>query len=128
AWQRSGARRTDGLRFFELADIGLTLAQEGQLRVAKVHRDGPMAKAGLKPGDAIVAVDGTAVADSDTARQRLRHAFVLGGAESTIRSDGKPLTFHVSFFGCHLPPPAPVKPGEPRREEEREDKEAHKRG
>lgn len=77
------------VRFFEVADVGLTL--EG-LKVTKVT--GPLATAGMKPGDVFTHVDGVAVADGEALRKALRRRYaILGYGAFQVQRDGKPLTF-----------------------------------
>src|SRR5262249_2719105 len=105
----TAAVRSDGLRFFALTDLGVVVTLDGQLTVSDIRQDCPLAKAGLKVRDEIVAIDGNAVTDAEMTRQHLRRAFVLGGTELSVRRDGKPLTLRVSFFNWRLPPVEPAK-------------------
>ena len=85
----SPTKRPLGLiRFFEVADVGLTL---DACKVTKVT--GPLAKAGVKPGDVFTHIDGVAVKDAEALRQALRRRYaILGYGAFTLTRDGKPLT------------------------------------
>jgi hypothetical protein len=99
------ARAEVGVQFFNLSDVGLNVDDE--LKVYSVRAASPLAKAGLKPGDTILAVDGEASASTDALRRQLRRAFVIGGAELTIRRGGETLTLTTTFLGWKLPPVTP---------------------
>lgn len=47
-------------------------ARAGKARVVRVDEGSPAARAGLRPGDALLALDGTPVADARAAREALR--------------------------------------------------------
>jgi hypothetical protein len=85
----SPTKRPLGLiRFFEVSDVGLTL---DALKVTKVA--GPLAKAGVKPGDVFTHVDGIAVKDAEALRKALRRRYaILGYGAFTLTRDGKSLT------------------------------------
>ena len=85
----SPGKRSFGLiRFFEVADVGLTL---DACKITKVV--GPLAKAGVKPGDVFTHVDGVAVKDAEALRKALRRRYaILGYGAFTLTRDGKPLT------------------------------------
>ena len=84
-----GEKRPLGLiRFFEVSDVGLTL---DACKVTKVA--GPLAKAGVKPGDVFTHVDGVAVKDAEALRKALRRRYaILGYGAFTLTREGKPLT------------------------------------
>jgi S1-C subfamily serine protease len=82
----------------------LTAAAAGTgVSVVSVRPQSPLAKAGLEASDIVLAVDNTACADENALRRQLRRAFVLGGAELTIRRGGKLLVVTADFFGWELP-------------------------
>jgi S1-C subfamily serine protease len=85
-----------------LAEVGLDVF-EG-LKVGRVRAASPLAKAGLKEGDTILAVDSVESTSADALRRQLRRAFVIGGAEISIRRGGETLILTASFFGYELPP------------------------
>jgi PDZ domain len=95
----------DGLiRFFEPADVGLKLSwSDTSIQIEDVQPGSPPAKAGIRAGDILTAIDRNSLDGLKSARQQLRRAFVLGGAEITVSRQGKPLIFDVSFFGWDLP-------------------------
>ena len=96
--------RTPVIRFFEVADLGLNvLAREGSVGVAYVEDGTPLATAGLRVGDHVLAVNGIDVSDLQDLRRQLRRAFVLGGAELSVLRDGNPQCLAVSFAGWDLP-------------------------
>jgi hypothetical protein len=82
-------KRSFGLvRFFEVSDVGLTL---DACKVTKVI--GPLAKAGVKPGDIFTHVDGVAVKDAEALRKALRRRYaILGYGAFTLTRDGRPLS------------------------------------
>ena len=83
-----GKRSFGLIRFFEVADVGLTL---DACKVTKVA--GPLAKAGVKPGDVFTHVDGVAVKDAEALRKALRRRYaILGFGAFTLTREGKPLT------------------------------------
>ena len=85
----SPTKRPLGLiRFFEVSDVGLTL---DACKVTKVI--GPLAKAGVKPGDVFTHIDGVAVRDAEALRKALRRRYaILGYGAFTLTREGKPLT------------------------------------
>jgi len=85
----SPTKRPLGLiRFFEVADVGLTL---DACKVTKVT--GPLAKAGVQSGDVFTHVDGVAVKDAEVIRKALRRRYaILGYGAFTLSREGKSLT------------------------------------
>ena len=69
--------------------------EPGNPKIAAVYKDSPADRAGLKPGDEAVAIDGkklpSAFAISDYTKQRLNQSVVL-----TVRRDEKELTLTVT--------------------------------
>jgi regulator of sigma E protease len=69
--------------------------EPGNPKIASVFGDGPADRAGLKPGDEVVAVDGkkmpNALATSEYIKQRLNQSVLL-----TVRRDEKQLTVTVT--------------------------------
>jgi len=101
---KEGVRTSLGfVRFFEISDVGIEVRGDGAPKLEKLLADSPMAKAGLKPGDVILAIDDCKVGDCDAVRRMLRRAFVLGGGVLTISRDGGTLEKPVSFAGWELP-------------------------
>jgi hypothetical protein len=83
-----GKRSFGLIRFFEVADVGLTL---DACKVTKVS--GPLAKAGVQPGDVFTHVDGVAVKDAEALRKALRRRYaILGYGAFTLTREGRPLT------------------------------------
>jgi hypothetical protein len=84
----SGKRSFGLIRFFEVSDAGLTL---DACKVTKVA--GPLAKAGVKPGDVFTHVDDVAVKDAEALRKVLRRRYaILGYGAFSLLREGKPLT------------------------------------
>jgi len=104
----SPTRRSAMIRFFEVADIGIGLADDDEPRVTSMEANSPLAKAGLKLGDVIVAIDGTNVDNASAARRNLRRSFVRCGAEVSVNRDGKPVSLDVTFYGWELPGTKPA--------------------
>lgn len=87
------------------AGIGISLARRGQaVVVSDVIRDSPAAAAGMRPGDTIVAIDGTSIRGLDANSV----AALVAGPEDTAftlrwRSrEGKP--YEVAFVRVLVPP------------------------
>jgi hypothetical protein len=82
-------KRSFGLvRFFEVSDVGLTL---DACKVTKVS--GPLAKAGVQPGDVFTHIDGVALKDAEALRKALRRRYaILGYGAFTLTREGRPLT------------------------------------
>src|SRR5207249_440315 len=73
--------QTDGLgyvKFFDPVQVGVTVTADADgVRVAEATEGKPFARAGLRAGDVITAVDGTAVNSTDAFRRLLRKAVAL---------------------------------------------------
>jgi hypothetical protein len=101
AWDETSIKR---IRFFELSDIGLEVkSTSGQLLVTGIEANSPMAKAGVKVGDVIVAISGNSVTDAESFRRQLRREFIFGGGDMDIRRDGMVRDLDSSFVGWELP-------------------------
>jgi len=85
------------VKFFDPAEAGITVeAAEGGVRVREAHEGKPFAQAGLKTGDAVIAIDGAEVASPDSFRRLLRRS--LAGEEAVVfkvRRDSKVLEIPV---------------------------------
>jgi membrane-associated protease RseP (regulator of RpoE activity) len=98
------------VRFFQPSDLGLELEDNYEnVRVVSVRPGSPFAKAGLKPGDVIEAIGATNMLSTDAARRLLRRAYLLGGVEIRVVTDGTPRTLDVSLHDWELPKSAPAK-------------------
>jgi len=98
------------VHFFETADAGIEVtASPGGVAVAKLTDGLPPAKAGLKVGDVITAVDGKAAADLETFRRLLRRGTVLEQTVFTVKRDRKDVTVTASFLGWEPPVLKPAK-------------------
>jgi Do/DeqQ family serine protease len=73
--------------------------------ITKVHPGGPAARAGLLPGDVIVAVDGSEVADARSINYRLTTRGIGNRARLDVVRKGQRLTIDVTLVA----PPAPGK-------------------
>jgi S1-C subfamily serine protease len=72
-------------------------APDGGALVGTVHPGTPAARGGLKPGDIIVAVEGTPIVDADTLARLVQAARVRGSATVTVRRAGAPLQLRIPF-------------------------------
>jgi len=82
----------------------LRLDRPGGVVVERLHPQGPGAKAGLKPGDVILAIDGYRVLDERALRFRLATVGVNKQAYLEVYRKGKTLTFTIRLV---LPPDEP---------------------
>jgi hypothetical protein len=87
-------------RFFDPAQVGVEAAEsEGGLTVKIVADGKPFARAGLRAGDRLRAVDGVQVSTTDAFRRALRRAIAL--AKQTVltveRDGGRPTDLKVSL-------------------------------
>ena len=72
-------------------------APGGGALVGTVHPGTPAERGGLKPGDVIVAVEGTPVVDADTLARLVQAARARGSATVTVRRAGAPLQLRIPF-------------------------------
>ena len=72
-------------------------APGGGVLVGTVHVGTPAERGGLKPGDVIVAVEGTPVGDADTLARLVQAARARGHATMTVRRADAPLQLHIPF-------------------------------
>ena len=70
---------------------GFGLELPGGIAVNQVYPDGPADRAGLRPGDIIVAVDGLGVADLDSFRYRIGTRMLDGNARLAVLRRGRQL-------------------------------------
>ena len=70
---------------------GFGLDLPGGIAVNQVYPDGPADRAGLRPGDIIVAVDGLGVADLDAFRYRIGTRMLDGSAQLAVLRRGREL-------------------------------------
>ena len=70
---------------------GFGLELPGGIAVNQVYPDGPADRAGLRPGDIIVAVDGLGVADLDSFRYRIGTRMLDGNARLAVLRRGREL-------------------------------------
>jgi S1-C subfamily serine protease len=91
------------IRFFETTDVGVNAAKGAKgVDLQKLTSDSPLAIAGLKTGDIVLAVDGNEIGDLEGFRRQLRRAYVSQEAKVKVRRAGKELEVTVSFFGFEL--------------------------
>src|SRR5262249_7656239 len=102
---KEGVRRPLNLvRFFELSDVGVEVTEtQDSVIIQSLKPGSPLEKAGLRKGDAIVAVDGDKTQTADAVRRQLRRAFVSQESTFTIDRHGKQMELPVSFYGWELP-------------------------
>ncbi|MEW5726598.1 MAG: DegQ family serine endoprotease [Pseudomonadota bacterium] len=79
----------------------LNLPRPVGVLIDSVHRDGPAAKGGLRPGDVVVAVQGREVDDPEAMRFRLATLPIGSDALFTVLRDGKEAQVAVRL----IPPP-----------------------
>src|SRR5262249_3636290 len=98
------------IRFFETADAGVQVAAaDGGVTVSKLADGQPPAKAGLKVGDVITAVDGKLAKDPETFRRLLRRGTVMDQTVFMVKRGGKDMTHTASFLGWEPPAVKPAK-------------------
>ena len=85
----------------EVQDVGREIADSFRLSngqgalIAGVQRGGPADRAGVKPGDVIVAVDGKRVSDSFAVLQLVASLKPGSKTELTLLREGKPVELPV---------------------------------
>jgi hypothetical protein len=85
-------------KFFELAQVGLAVDEvKKELRVASVDNNNPFARAGLKSGDVILALQDAKVASVEDFRNRLRARYLAGEATLSVRRGTAEIGIRVSF-------------------------------
>jgi serine protease Do/serine protease DegQ len=77
---------------------GLRTDQSGAL-VSSVEPGSPAARAGLRPGDVVVAVGGEAVADADALHNRIGLLRAGEAAQITVLRDGRPMQLRATVAG-----------------------------
>jgi Do/DeqQ family serine protease len=93
----------------EIAD-SLGLARPSGALVAEVIADGPAAKAGVKQGDLVTAVDGQSVDDPESFGYRLATKPLGGAATLALLRNGTPVNVTLSLTpAAEVPPRDPVK-------------------
>jgi Do/DeqQ family serine protease len=94
----------------EIAD-SLNLKRPAGALVASLASGGPAARAGIKTGDLIVAIDGLAVDDPDAFGYRFATKPLNGTAHVALVRDGKELKIAIALSAApENPPRDPVKP------------------
>ncbi len=91
----------------ELAQA-LGLSRPVGVLIDNVHRDGPAAKAGLKPGDVITAVDGHEIDDAEVLRFRLATHIPGDAVEVKVTRQGTPRSFTVHLIAPPESPPREI--------------------
>ncbi|MGA2636848.1 Do family serine endopeptidase [Methylocella sp.] len=93
----------------EIAD-SLGLDRPSGALVADVASDGPAAKAGIKQGDLVTAIDGQSVDDPESFGYRIATKPLGGTASLAIIRDGKPLNVTLTLTpAAEIPARDPVK-------------------
>jgi membrane-associated protease RseP (regulator of RpoE activity) len=86
------------ITFFELSTVGVEVkVADGAVAVAKVAEGKPFAKAGVKVGDVVTAVNGKKPDSAESLRRLLRDALALGDATVTLKRGDKTETVKVSL-------------------------------
>lgn len=80
-----------GIRWFELADVGLEVVADGKTAVVKRVAEKSPFSGRLEPKDVLTAINGTKVTTPDECRRALRRAVVLAYAVLDVQRDGKAL-------------------------------------
>ncbi len=85
--------------FFDPAQLGIEVAlAKNQIRVESVHAEKAFARAGLRAGDIIVALDKSSVQTLEEFRNLLRRKLLDGATALSIRRDDKDLQISVKFL------------------------------
>ena len=74
-------------------------APGGGALVGAVHPGTPAERGGLKPGDVIVSVDGTPVADGASLARLIQTAQPRGAAALIVQREGSRMALQISFAG-----------------------------
>ena len=96
-WAERGRRRL-GIEYQEISGQlakYFKLEAEDGLLVTSVDQDGPAARAGIKAGDVILKLNGTAVRDGQDLRSELQRVESGQEASVTVQRDGKPIELKV---------------------------------
>ena len=83
----------------------LGLSRPSGVLVNSVYPDGPSARAGLKVGDVVVAINGKEVADANTMKFRIATLRIGGAAEFTVMRRGQRATLSVPLQAAPEIPP-----------------------
>jgi C-terminal processing protease CtpA/Prc len=98
----SGPRKL-GIQYMEIGEQlakHFKVSQEEAVLVSSVEADSPAAKAGMKAGDVIVKLDGTAIEGASSLRRALNKAEAGQAVTITVQRDGKPLDLKVTLGGA----------------------------
>jgi hypothetical protein len=86
------------ITFFELSTVGVEVkVADKAVTVAKVAEGQPFAKAGVKAGDVVSAVNGKKPDSAESLRRLLRDALALGDATVTLQRGDKSETVKVAL-------------------------------
>ena len=95
-----GSRRRLGVRYQEIdGQLAGYFKVEKGLLVTEVDADSPAGKAGLRAGDVILKVNGTAVESSGDLRAELRKVDAGSEASLTLQRDGRSVDVKVTLGG-----------------------------
>src|SRR5262249_35184595 len=84
--------------FFELSTVGVEVKEaDGVVKVTAVEEGKPFAKARVKAGDVITAVNGKKPESAESLRRLLRDALAVGDATVTLRRGDKTETVTVAL-------------------------------
>jgi hypothetical protein len=86
------------LKFFDPASVGFEAkVVDGRIQVQKVAEGNVFARAGLRPGDQVLDIDGTKIETEQSFRKVLRRAIGEGEAVFKIHRGGQMMTIAVTF-------------------------------
>jgi S1-C subfamily serine protease len=71
--------------------------EKTSVQLSKLQPDSILKKAGLKEGDILETIGGSAIDSEQSLRRYLRRAIIAGDVPFSIVRDGKPLEVAVSF-------------------------------